>query len=184
MDVCLFRRTELSDYPAEQTVEFTQNWNWWSTYLDIDLNQLETALGFMSLKIVAQNGKFASYNVNNGTWSGTLLSLEAGKMYKIMTIQPCDIHLEGNALDPAECTIYLYNGNNWISYIGTESKALNQVFGNFTPTNMDVIRSSSGKATYYEGYGWRGSLNALEPGKGYIYKSNATTVKTFSFPSY
>jgi len=34
----------------------------------------------------------------------------------------------------------------------------------------------------YTGTTWVGSLNFLEPGKGYIYKSNASQEKTFTFP--
>ena len=182
LDVCLFRRTEIYDYPAEQTFELTEGWNWWSTYLDINLEQLKAALGTTSCKIVAQDGKFITYNVN-GTWSGTLRSIELGKMYKIQNNDSCTITVSSFAVNPADCPISLFKGNNWIGFISGESMTLDQAFSNFTPTDRDVIKSANGKATYYQSYGWQGRLTTLEPGKGYIYKSNASTTRTFYFPA-
>ena len=168
---------------SEQTFELAADWNWWSTNVDITLSELKEALGNHGLKIAAQDGKFATYYANSGAWTGNLQSIELGKMYKIRTTEACTITLSGEMVDPIDYPISLYPGNNWIGFIGGESLSLNEAFGDFTPTDRDVIKSVNGKATYYQGYGWQGSLNTLEPGKGYIYKSNATTVRTFTYPS-
>ena len=166
-----------------QTTTLSEDWNWWSSNLDITLGELKEALGSHGLRIAAQDGKFATYNANSGTWSGNLQSIELGKMYKIRTTETCTITFSGEVLDPAEHSITLSSGNNWIGFIGTQSMSLDQAFGNFTPTDRDVIKAANGKATYYQGYGWQGSLNTLEPGHGYIYKSNATETRTFTYPS-
>jgi hypothetical protein len=166
-----------------QTFELVSGWNWWSTNVDITLSELKEALGTHGLRIAAQDGKFATYNANSGTWSGNLQSIELGKMYKIRTSEACTITLNGEMINPSDYPISLYSGNNWIGFLGNESLNLNEAFGDFTPTDRDIIKSANGKATYYQGYGWQGSLNTLEPGKGYIYKSNATTVRTFTYPS-
>ena len=168
---------------AIQTFELAADWNWWSTNVDITLSQLKEALGSHGLRIAAQDGKFATYNANSGTWSGNLQSIELGKMYKIRTNEACVITLNGEMVNPSDYPISLYSGNNWIGFIGSESLNLDEAFGDFVPTDRDVIKAANGKATYYQGYGWQGSLNTLEPGKGYIYKSNATTVRTFTYPS-
>ena len=78
LDVCLFRRTELSDYPAEQTFELAAGWNWWSTYLDITLEQLEEALGSNGISIISQEGKTANYSSYG--WGGNLNAIEIGQM--------------------------------------------------------------------------------------------------------
>ena len=166
-----------------QTIDLAADWSWWSTSLDITLGELKEALGSNGLKIVAQDGKFASYNTNNGTWSGNLQSIELGKMYKVRTNEACSITLNGAMADPNEHPITLHSGNNWIGFISNESLSLDDAFGDYVPTDRDVIKASNGKATYYQGYGWQGSLNTLEPGKGYIYKSNATESRTFTYPS-
>ena len=167
----------------EQTFQLGADWNWWSPNVDITLSELEEALGSYGLRIAAQDGKFATYNANNGTWSGNLQSIELGKLYKIRTSEACSITFSGEVVNPTEYPITLAPGSNWIGFIGTQSMSLDQVFGDFTPTDRDVIKSANGKATYYQGYGWQGSLNTLEPAQGYIYKSNATTTRTFTYPS-
>ena len=56
-------------------------------------------------------------------------------------------------------------------------------FGNYTPANMDNIKTRNGAAVYYQGKGWRGSLRTLVPGQGFIYKSKASTNTQLTFPS-
>ena len=167
----------------EQTIQLGANWNWWSPNVDITLGELKEALGNHGMRIAAQDGKFATYNANSGTWTGNLQSIELGKMYKIRTNEVCTITFSSEVVDPALYPITLSSGNNWIGFISTQSMSLNEAFSGFTPTDRDVIKSANGKATYYQGYGWQGSLNTLEPGKGYIYKSNATGTRTFTYPS-
>ena len=167
----------------EQTIQLGADWNWWSPNVDITLGELKEALGNHGMRIAAQDGKFATYNANSGTWTGNLQSIELGKMYKIRTNEACTITFSSEVVDPALYPITLSSGNNWIGFISTQSMSLNEAFSGFTPTDRDVIKSANGKATYYQGYGWQGSLNTLEPGKGYIYKSNATGTRTFTYPS-
>jgi hypothetical protein len=141
-------------------------------------------LGSHGLKIEAQNGRYVTYNANSNTWTGNLTSIEIGVMYKISTSSACTITVSAEVADPSEHAITIYRGNSWIGFISDESMTLNQAFSNFTPADRDVIKSANnGKATYYQGYGWRGALNTLEPGQGYIYKSNATSTQTFTYPS-
>ena len=169
---------------VQHTFDLDEGWTWWSTNLLITLDDLKAALGTNGLKIEAQNGRYVSYNVNTNKWTGNLTSIEIGVMYKISTSTACTITFTGEVADPSEHDITLYSGNNWIGFISEESMTLNQAFSNFTPADRDVIKSANnGKATYYQGYGWRGGLTTMEPGQGYIYKSNATTTQTFTYPS-
>ena len=182
LDVYLFRRTELSDYPAEQTFELVAGWNWWSTNLDITLQQLESSLGTYGIQIKAQDGSVATHSSHG--WSGPLTSIEAGKMYKIQTNTACTLILNGTISKSDNHPITLNPGVNWIGFIGMGSMSLDEALSDLTPANLDNIKSLGGIATYYQGRGWRGNLNTLEAGKGYIYKSNATTVKSFYYPSF
>ncbi len=168
---------------VEETFELGEGWNWWSTNLEITLADLEAALGTHGVKIEAQNGQYVSYNPNTNSWSGNLTSFEVSSMYKIKVSDDCTISISGLEAEPTEHTITIAPGNNWIGFISNESLTLDVAFSNYTPANGDIIKSATGKATYYEGYGWSGRLTTLEPGQGYIYKSNATTIQTFSYPS-
>jgi uncharacterized repeat protein (TIGR02543 family) len=183
LEVCLFRRTEIYDYPAEQTVELDAGWNWWSTNLNIDLNQLKTALGAAlegtTAMIKAQDGKYLTYV--NGTWRGTLSAIDVTKMYKIQTSAACEITLSGTPVNPSEYPVTINSGNNWIGFPVTESVSLSTAFGTF-PMQGDMVKYKVGYATYV-GNTWRGGLQNLVPGQGYIYKSNVAGARTFYYLS-
>ena len=166
---------------VEQTVTLNAGWNWWSTYLDITLEDLETALGNNGLNIVTNNG-IVTYSEEDG-WDGNFNSLNQAKMYKIEVGTNCSLVLTGNVVDPSSYTITLAPGVNWIGFPVDHSMTLGEAFAGFTPAQGDVVKTLVGGSAMYTGNGWTGALRNLEPGKGYIYNSKATGVKTFTFPS-
>ena len=173
----------VANFAQVLTESFTlaDGWNWWSPNVDITLADFEAALGTNGVKIQAQDGSLASYSSNG--WSGSLTSIEVGKMYKVLTNTECTITVNGIIVNPAEYPITLNNGINWIGFIGTEEMGLNEAFSGFTPTNLDNIKTQYGNATYYQGKGWKGNISTLEPGQGIIYKSRANNPQTFVYPS-
>jgi hypothetical protein len=58
---------------------------------------------------------------------------------------------------------------------------VSEAFAGF-PVNGDQVKGKSGSTTF-NGTNWRGNLNTLVPGQGYIYQSKATENKTFTFPT-
>ena len=166
---------------VEQTFALNAGWNWWSTYLDITLEDLETALGSNGLNIVTDNG-IVTYSEEDG-WDGNLNSLNQAKMYKIEVVTDCSVVLSGNVVDPSSYTITLAPGVNWIGFPVNHAMSLNEAFAEFTPAQGDVVKILGGGSAMYAGNAWVGGLRNLEPGKGYIYTSKATTNKTFEFPS-
>ena len=156
--------------------------NWWSTNLEITLADLEAALGNYGVSITSQDGSSVANNATYG-WGGDLTTIEVGKMYMIQTTEACTITVSGTVADPAAYPITLNRGSNWIGFVGTEGLSLDEALSNLTPNNLDNIKLRNSTATYFQGMGWRGNLTTLEPGKGYIYNSKATTSKTFTFPS-
>ena len=166
---------------ATQTVQLSHGWNWWSTYLNIGLEDLETALGSNGVNIVTNNG-MASYSDEDG-WEGNLSTLSLSKMYKIEARTDCSVMLNSYVVNPADYTITLAPGVNWIGFPVSHSMSLSEAFAGFTPDQGDVIKTLVGGSAMYTGNGWIGGLRNLEPGKGYIYTSKATTNKTFTFPT-
>lgn len=161
--------------------ELTDGWNWFSTNLIISLTQLEEALGTNGLSITTQDGNSVIHETIG--WGGDLTAIEVGKMYMIHTAEACTITLSGAMAAPATHPITLNPGANWIGFVGSESLSLDDALTNLTPANLDIIKTPTSSATYYQNVGWTGNLDTLEPGKGYVYKSNASEVKTFVFPS-
>ena len=184
LDVCLFCRTEIYDYPAEQVVELSEGWNWWSTYVDITLDDLKTALvvaspnAAITIKSRTQN---VAYNPNNHRWTGQLNSLDVTQMYMISVSMDCEITLSGNLINPAEHPVTISNGSNWMAFPLNESMSVSQAFAGFA-VNGDKVKSRNNN-TQYLGGSWRGALNTLEPGHGYMYISNSQETRTFTFPA-
>ena len=164
---------------TQQTVTLSTGWAWWSTYLDITLEDLETALGGNGAFINGIDGT-VSYYEGYG-WDGDEITLNPSKMYKINVGADCSFVLNGNVVNPADYTITIAPGNNWIGFPVNQSMSLSEAFVGFTPTQGDVIKSKTG-SSMYTGNSWSGTF-ILEPGQGYIYKSKANSTKTFTFPS-
>ena len=184
LDVCLFRRTEISDYPAEQTFELVAGSNWWSTSLDVTLAELENAIANAlgtngTATIKSSSGDFVTYK--NGFWRPNNMPFDISKMYKIQISADCDITLTGIPVNPSEYEVNIYYGNNWIGCLTSESISVTEAFAGLGPSVGDVVKSKTGSSTYYSS-GWRGTLQTLEPGLGYIYMSKVNSTRSFYFP--
>ena len=182
-------RTLVANFEEEiidvvQTSTLAVGWNQWTPNVELSgaelLAQLKQALGTNGIKIMAQNGRYLSYNTNTNSWMGNLTSIEVGVMYKINVSTACEVTLTGPAVNPANHPITLYHGNNWIGFIGSETMSLSQALSNYTPTQGDKIMYNNRYATF-NGTSWVGNLTQLVPGNGYIYKSNATSSQTLVF---
>ena len=150
---------------ATQTVSLIKGSNWWTPTVDVTLEQLEAALGTSGLLINSQDGGFAEYA--NGSWSGTLTSIEPGKMYKIETSAACSLALTGAPVGNVSPTIL--PGHNWIGYTGTQAADIATALGSITPANGDTITDQNGNVSTYNG-SWSGNLTTLQPGHGYVYQ--------------
>ena len=159
LDVCLFRRTEIEDYPAEQMVSLEQGWNWWAPTVEIARTDLEMALG---------------YSLN------TLPSLLIpGQMYKIESTTSLSTPVSGVYVASAEITIA--SGCNWFGFFGTSS-TIDSLFDTaFGPVAGDKIVSQGEGFAIYGSDGWNGTLTSLQPGHGYVFISNAQGNRTLSF---
>ena len=167
-----------------QLCSFSPGTNWFSTYLDITLDDLKAALlaampnnnATITIKSKTQNVKY-----QNGRWAGSLTALSKTQMYKIIVPVACEITLEGTPIDPTMLSLTITPGVNWIAFPYSESMSVTNFFGSF-PINNDVVKSKLQNTRYSNGR-WAGQLNTLVPGQGYIYNSAATGDRTFTFPT-
>ena len=168
-----------------QTTFLSEGWNWFSTYMEVSLDDLKdalmTALPETSI-IIKSRTQSIKYIVRTHTWNGTL-DWDVTQMYKIDVPSACEITLEGNPIDPPHYPITVVNGPNWIGYPLAESMTVTAAFANFGVLNGDVIKAKSGSTRYMNG-SWRpNGLTILVPGQGYIFNSAATGNRTLVFPS-
>jgi len=168
---------------SEQSIELVAGWNWCSFNVEVTLDDLKAALlealpgTAISIKSQTQN---TSYNPNNNRWVGSL-TWDVAKMYMIKVVAPCEITFEGLPINPSEHPVSILNGANWIGFPLNSSMTLSNAFAGFA-INGDKIKSQTNNALY-NGIRWQGQLNTLEPGKGYIYISNSSEGRIFTFPT-
>lgn len=161
-----------------QTIQLNAGWNWFSSYVETDLDSLQAALGTSGVQIEGKNGYVQNYGEYG--WLGDDISLLPSQMYMIQTSSSVELELSGKLLEKVEIT--LNPGWNWISFPMNTSTLVKDALSKLSANNDDVIEGKSGYATYYEGYGgWIGTLETLEPGQGYMYYSNNETPVTFTY---
>ncbi len=166
----------------EQTITLAQGLNWWSTNLDITLDQLKSAIAAAvgSTGIATIKSQNSSISLTNGQWRPANLDFDIREMYQIMVGTECEITLTGMPVNPTDYEITIHNGANWIGFLLSESMSVNEAFSGLNPAVGDVIKSKNGSSSY-NGTIWRGSVQTLEPGQGYIYQSTTSDDKTFTF---
>ena len=166
-----------------QKQHLVKGWNWYSSYLDIETDNLTDAIGTNGLGIKGQTTADGSKIFDNswGIWTGTLVYNNA-KMYMINTTQACELDLSANIVNPQDYTITLNTGWNWIGYPSNQSVEINAALANIpTPQEGDIIKTrNSGHAEYAWGM-WVGTLKSMIPGEGYMYRNTSGEAKTFKY---
>ena len=163
-------------YPLiEQLVTFEPEWNWWTPTVEMTLGELETLLGDNAILINSQDDGFVRYDGEG--WSGTLDTIVAGQMYRILTTSAIEFTLSGEAV---VSTITFLPGYNWFGYTGSQSKSVATAFGDFTPTEGDTITAEDGTTATFTNGSWD-DIFILEPGHGYVYYSNAQQSRNITF---
>lgn len=166
-----------------QTIALTAGTNWFSTYVDITLDDLKAALveavpsGTIVIKSKTQNVRYI-----NGRWIGQLNTFNPAMMYLITVNADCTIELEGTPIDPSTLSITITKGSNYIAFPYEESMAPANFFGTLPPANGDIVKSKTQNVRYLNSR-WIGQLTDLEPGMGYIYVSSSDDGKVFVFPA-
>ena len=168
---------------VSQVVTLPQGASWWSTYLDITLDDLKAAiadaLGSTGTATIKSQTGYITYS--NGQWSpSTGMTLDLRQMYMIQVSATCTFTLTGVPVNPSGYEITIHRGATWIGFPSGESMTVTAAFAGLNPENGDVVKGKMGNATF-NGTSWIGGLTTLEPGQGYIYMSQATSDKTFSF---
>jgi hypothetical protein len=168
------------------TITLSQDWNWFSTYLEIEdslelLQMLQTALGENGQQI--KNSDVSTEYDPEWGWFGDLeeVGITVGELVMIKTVDTCTIQLQGPMSNPTNHPITINPGWNWIGYPCAEEMTLEEVFSNFTPEDGDKIKNSEGTSEYDAEWGWFGDVETLVPGQGFMYYSASTVPKTLVF---
>ena len=179
----------VAHFNTVQTDNLVLGWNWWSTYIEQEgingLEMLENSLDGSGIRI---QGKLAStdYFVYQGTgyWYGFLNALQNDQMYKVRTSEACNAVIIGDEALPVNHPITIGEGWNWVGFPSGQPLSVDEAMSGFEPEGNDIIKGRNSSTTYisYGNYNmWYGQLNTLEPGQGYMYKSNSSETKTLVY---
>ena len=166
---------------VDQTVALSSGYNWFSANVEITLEDLQAALvaALPGTTITINSQGDGSTTYNGVRWRGTLTSLDLSQMYMINVTANSEITLEGTPVNPAEHPATIHPDFNWMAFPLRQSMMLTDAFTGFVINGDMVTSQDEGSSTYTNR--WRGSLNALEPGKGYMYKSSVSEDRVLSF---
>ena len=179
-ETMLFTTTEVTT--VTQTVSLSSGYNWFSANVEITLEDLQAALvaALPGTTITINSQSDGSTTYNGVRWRGTLTTLDLSQMYMINVSSNSEITLEGMPIDPTGHPATIHPDFNWMAFPLSQSMTLTEVFTGFVINGDMVTSQDEGSSTYTNR--WRGSLDALQSGKGYMYKSAATEDRTFTFP--
>ena len=166
-----------------QTIALSAGVNWFSTYVEITLDDLEAALvdALGTSATITVKSRTSSVKYQRGRWAGNLTSLNLAEMYKIDVSTDCEISLEGMPIDAVTLSVTITSGANWIAYPLLVGMTLTDAFSGFA-VNGDAFYGQTLNAKVVRGR-WTGQLTELAPGKGYIYVSAEATDRVFTFPT-
>ena len=171
---------------VEQSIALNNGWNWISFNVDNNDPTLITQFKSNALTYSSQLKSNAGLFINKSgaNWVGSLSSIDIAQTYLVNNTQTATLRMTGKPADPATTPITL-KANNW-SWIGYTPQfslpAKDALAGIVNPQKDDQIKGYTGYLIMGSN-GWVGNLATMEPGKGYMYRSNNSKDVTFIYPS-
>lgn len=167
----------------EENLSLKAGWNWISMYVEPEDNSVGNLFSDIKKHCDVIKGKNAFAVSSSKNFRGELRSVSIGQMYKINMIEAHDLSLVGKKVNASDTSVTIKPNWNWIGFNSSVNMPLSNAFADLNPVDGDMVKGQSGFAVY-ENYEWVGTLTALTPGKGYMYKSMSEQTRTFHYPSH
>lgn len=173
---------------VQQSYTLNSGWNWVSFPLASailsDVNETLDGLTPTENDRILSQDHLDIFSDADG-WNGTLSLIGNGfnrkEGYKIFLTEPGTFTYNGILGNPVDEPIALTTNWNWIGYIGENLLEINTALASLNPSQGDMIKGQRLFAIYEDGIGWNGSLDFLEPTKGYMI--NLSTSGTLIYPN-
>ena len=179
-----------------QNFRLQEGWNWVSFNIQseslFDLNKLLSGMSWTDGDVLTELGGKLTLNYENGQWlaggSTANVVISPKKAYAIKVQKDCTFPIEGSVIKQKDArTINLKQGWNGIGYTPvvnlTVETALSDYYDYAEPG--DVIKSHT-EFAYFTKSGntgrWRGSLQYMKPGEGYMMLRKGAADAKFSYP--
>jgi len=169
-----------NDEKVLQTLALNENYNWVSLYVTPTHQELNQVFSPVAGKVSSVEMQDSIYYYDNRKWTGNT-NISAGTMMKVQMDQNADLYVAGQAVNPAKYPITIKPGANWVGVPSTTYMTIDEAFAGLQPEEFDIVKSQTAFCQYINGK-WFGNLDVIEPGRGYVYTSQAAETKTFTFP--
>ena len=156
-------------------------WTWLSLNTKNDDMSINKLFGEVSGKASVLKSKSAVSAPYQGLWQGEVETIDNVQMYKIMMNEASVLRTAGTPVEPQTTPITLLPNWNWIAYTPQGNLTVQQALAGLQAAEGDIVKDQSNFATYNNS-NWTGSLTTMIPGRGYVYQSNASVAKTFTYP--
>ena len=172
---------------VSERIVLNQGWNWVSFNLlmkdSSNLNQLFGSLKPLAGNQIKNNTEMAIFDTANG-WSGNLANINAGvkpeNSYLFYVGEQDTLDLRGVEANPTLRTINYSQGWNYLGFVSQRNMSVSEALADLNASQNDLIKGQTNFAVYDTVLGWVGSLTALKPNAGYLYKSS--TNGSFNYP--
>lgn len=179
-----------------QEIPLNKGWNWVSFNVQDpnfdNLNALTKELDLSTSDIIQSNAPALfdayqkdDYNPDNSGWSGSLSAnggVNVNRMYKIKVAKAQNFVVKGVPVDLSDWYFDVSENWNWLPFVGLSNQPIKDALANFDASEGDLIKSQNEFAIYSAEIGWKGSLDYLDEGVGYMLKS--AKAQQFSYPIY
>ena len=168
-------QVKLSDY-MDLKLDLKAGWNWVSSNLSEpnyqDAKQFLQPIESVVYRFVGVEDELINDPVYGLT--GGLTRINPTESYKLNVKEDVDNVWSGNGCQPETTSVSLHKGWNWMGYVPTSGKSLEDALSNLQPSENDIVKCMDDFATFTGGK-WVGTLTSLKPGEGYMYyAANAT----------
>jgi len=175
--------------PSVAAFDLESGWNWFSTNLlssDMSVGSVLSGLAPSEGDIIKSKTAFAVFDPDTSVgWVGSLTHLNNTSGYMIRLADAGTLLQDGVFVDPSATSVPIANGWNWIGYLPRNANGVGPALVNLATLGFlngdEVIK---GQASFAEwNSGWFGSLDTMEPGKGYrLFLADPALPGSFQYP--
>ena len=165
------------------TIRFGAGWTWFSIPFALDDMSVQNVFKDMTLSegdLIKSQQQFTQYYEGYG-WFGTLTHLNNVDGFKIRLQQPRNLVIRNWKHVNFPVTRMLSAGWTWIAHPFFQPRNITDAFESLPLKDGDYCKSNNAFTQYYEGFGWFGTLEEMNP--YHAYKVNMHKAMTLTFES-
>ncbi|KAL1520830.1 hypothetical protein AB1Y20_022392 [Prymnesium parvum] len=121
------------------------------------------------------------WNGARGSTGQSLDFLDPAIGYRVVVQTAQTFALSGSPV-PLSTPIVINQGMNWIPYLRHQTLEINLAAPIFDYQHLDQLSSSTEFATFYDGYGWFGTLNVMRPCQSYTLFTSRSGIARYAEP--